>query len=68
MQPGYPPPKDNHMVIGLIAAVWISLMVIAVVLCRMAGRSDDASASAFIDREVVAAELTRRSSAPSASR
>jgi hypothetical protein len=56
------------MVIGLIAAVWISLMVIAVVLCRMAGRSDDASASAFIDREVVAAELTRRSSAPSASR
>jgi hypothetical protein len=56
------------MVIGLVAAVWISLMVIAVALCRMAGRSDDAAASAFIDHEVVRVELMRRASAPSAAR
>jgi hypothetical protein len=56
------------MVIGLVAAVWISLMVIAVVLCRMAGRSDDASASAFIDRDLVRAELMRRAATPPAAR
>ncbi|HWF72832.1 MAG TPA: hypothetical protein VG186_05785 [Solirubrobacteraceae bacterium] len=56
------------IVIGLVAGAWISLVVIAVALCRMAGRADDATASAFIDREVVHAELNRRAAVHAVSR
>jgi hypothetical protein len=34
------------MVIGLVAVGWLSLIVIAVALCRIAGRADDATARA----------------------
>jgi hypothetical protein len=35
------PPKEEHMVIGLIVAgAWISLTIVAVALCRIAGRAE----------------------------
>jgi len=55
------------MVIGLIAAgAWISLTIIAVALCRMAGHADDVMASSFPGREVHRAEPRRRAPARAA--
>ncbi|MDQ6807351.1 MAG: hypothetical protein M3065_20910 [Actinomycetota bacterium] len=56
------------MVIGLVAAGWISLMVTAVAFCRIAGHADDATATAFLDRDAMRGERGRRASAPAASR
>ncbi len=52
------------MVIGLVAAGWISLMVTAVALCRIAGHAD----AAFLDRDAMRGEPGRRASTPAASR
>ncbi|HWF34890.1 MAG TPA: hypothetical protein VG295_05950 [Solirubrobacteraceae bacterium] len=48
------------MVFGFIACAWILLMVIAVVLCRIAGRSDDATPTVFVDDDLILTELSLR--------
>jgi hypothetical protein len=57
------------MVIGLVVAgVWVSLMVIAVALCRVAGGADELTVTSYADREVVRAKARGRASAPAAGR
>lgn len=52
------------MVIGLVGAgAWISLLVIAVALCRVAAHSDDVTASFDTGRDAVRAH-PRRTPAP----